>query len=122
MFIDDLLALASTHKWVPVAAIAIGLLLRLAKRDPKVARHKRWFPWTSLVLGIVAGVLARIWLKETPGVCLLGGLFAGTLPVSGHEMLVEAFRKGKELPVLVPEEDRKLDKSLLNGKGRSDVV
>lgn len=115
MFTDDLLALANAHKWVPLAAILIGLLLRVAKRDPKVMRHKRWLPWVSVGLGVVAGILAKVWLKEHASVCVVGGLFAGTLPVSGHEMLVEAFRQGKELPVFVGDDNRKLDKNTLNG-------
>lgn len=114
--LEELLLLAGTHRWVPVAAVLIWLLLRLAKKDPKIAQRKRWFPWVSLAMGLAAGVLARFSLHETAVSAFVGGLFAGCLPIVGHEAFVEAVRSGKETPIWALPADKKT----LNGKGSSE--
>lgn len=112
--IEDLLTLAGSHRWVPTAAVLIWLLLRLAKKDPKLAQRKRWFPWVSLGMGVAAGIVARVSLHEPNVAAFVGGLFAGCLPIVGHEAFVEAVSAGKETPIWALPADRS---KYLNGKG-----
>jgi hypothetical protein len=94
---DELLSIAITkHPWVLIGSVLVGLLLRAFKNDSR--KRKRLYPWISLGLGILCGVGAHLLFKETAAASVVGGLFVGVLPVSGHQLVVESLRNGKEIP------------------------
>jgi len=87
------------HKWVAVASVVIGLLVRLSKTDV------RWFPtldarWRALlavVLGVASGVLDKVATGTAWAPALIGGLVSGMLAVTSHDVVIEGFRRGREL-------------------------
>lgn len=98
--VDDVLALVAGHKWVALAAVVIGLVVRLLKDDTALPTIKaRWRPWAAIGLGIVAGVLEKVSDGMAWKPALLGGLFAAVAAIVGHDLLIEGVRGGKELPV-----------------------
>lgn len=88
------------HKWVPIAAIVIGLLVRLQKTGKLPLLDKippNYRSWLALGLGLVSGVLDRVvqgthWLTA-----ILDGLLAGVLAITAHDTLIEGLRSGKEI-------------------------
>lgn len=94
------------HKWVALAAILIGLLVRLLKDDTStipVVVPAKWRPWLALGLGLVAGALDRVATGTPWGEALIAGAIAGLLPVVGHQYLIESLRGGQELGGVKPE-------------------
>lgn len=97
--IDAVGQLVADHKWVAVASAVIGLLVRLSKRDiawlPSI--DARWRALLAVVLGVASGVLDKV-ANGTPWrAALLGGLFSGMLAISSHDVIIEGFRRGKEI-------------------------
>ncbi len=102
MDLDTLLDLFARHQWVAVATVVIGLLVRASKQDvpwfPLVITA-RWRPLASLVLGLASGVLQAVSTGTTLRDALLGGFISGVTAIAGHDTLVDALRKGKDLPL-----------------------
>jgi hypothetical protein len=97
-------------KWSAAGAIAIGLVVALAKQGwfsqfiasklPPVA-----IPYVAVVLGSLGMVSTQV-LAGKPWLPALGaGILAGVLSVFGHETLIEGVRKGKEI---IPEYVKKV--------------
>lgn len=102
MDIDQFVALIQSHAWIPLASIAIGFAVRLVKSDAAVA----WFPvaippqvrsWLALGLGLVAGVLDKVVAGSSWSVALMGGIAAAITAISGHELVIESLRGGREI-------------------------
>lgn len=88
-------------KWWAVAALVIGLVIRLLKSDVKIPINipAPYRVWIALGLGIVAGACNKVASGMTWRAALLWGLGAAIAAIVGHETLVESLRRGKELPV-----------------------
>lgn len=100
--IDTAIRLAREHSWVPLAAVVVGIFVRLAKDD----RVVRWFPlaipprWRAIIalsLGLTAGVLEALRGGDTWGSAIVGGVMAGVLPIAGHEIVVQGLRGGRDI-------------------------
>lgn len=102
--INSAIELARGHDWIPLAAVVIAVLVRLAKSDRVVqwfpiAISPRWRAWAAVVLGVMAGVVQKLAAGGKWTAALVGGLVAGIAAVSGHELLVEGLRKGRDFGV-----------------------
>lgn len=100
--LTDLWKLISTHQWVLVASVVIGLLVRLVKDDPAVS----WIPFTlapkyrpgvALGLGIVSAVLHSVATGVAFSTALIEGLSAAMLAITSHDVVIEGGRGGREL-------------------------
>lgn len=92
--------LIAQHKWVGLAALVIGLIVRLMKEDtrfPPFALAARWRPMLALGLGIASGVLQATSTGTPWRDAILGGLVSGVVAISGHEAIVESIRNGKDV-------------------------
>lgn len=101
--------LAKSGAWIPLAALVIGVLIRLSKTDAAVA----WFPVNlqprirsaaALVLGFASGIVAGLTGGGHWPTALAGGLVAGMLAITTHEVVVEGFRDGRDIgsPKTIP--------------------
>jgi hypothetical protein len=100
--LNQLLTLANGHAWIPLAAVAVGFIVRLSKSDKAVAWlpvniPAAYRPWLSLGLGVVSGALAKLAAGRSWPEAVIGGIFAGVLPITGHELFVESLRGGREV-------------------------
>lgn len=96
------LDLIAKHQWVGLAALIIGLLVRLMKEDtkfPPFAIPARWRPVVALGLGEASGLLQAVSTGTPWREALLGGLISGALAVTGHGAIVDALRNGKDVPL-----------------------
>jgi hypothetical protein len=100
--INQVSELAQSGEWIAIGAIGVGLLVRLSKSDKFAA----WFPvnvsaqwrsWAAMGLGVVYGVLQAVAGGKPWKTALVGGVVSALLAVSGHELIVESIRKGREL-------------------------
>jgi hypothetical protein len=101
-FLTQLLALAKAHSWVALAALVIGLLVRLVRDDSTVAWFpvtipSRWRPLIALGLGIVSGVLNQLVLKVDWATAIVGGIVSAVTAMGGHAVVINALRNGREL-------------------------
>jgi hypothetical protein len=104
---DDLsaaVALAKSHNWIPLTAVVVAALIRVAKSDRAVAWFPvavspRWRAWAALLLGVALGVLQKLATGGTWLEAIVGGLVAGQVAISGHELVVEGLRKGRDIGV-----------------------
>jgi len=94
-----LLALAQQHKWFALAALVIGLVVRLLKSDGPIPINvpAKYRAWLAVGLGIVAGVLDMIGAGTAWKEALLGGILAAFAAISGHQLVVESLRSGREV-------------------------
>jgi len=99
--VDSAISLVRSKAWIPLASLLIGLFVRLSKTDAAVA----WFPvnlrpkvrpYVALAGGILTGVAAGLvggsWLSA-----LTGGVVAGMLAITAHDVVVESIRNGREI-------------------------
>jgi hypothetical protein len=99
--VDEAVSLAHGHAWIPLASLIINVLLRLSKTDAAVD----WFPVSirprvrpvaALVLGVASGVLAGLvggsWFSA-----IVGGIVAGMMAITTHDVVVESIRKGRDI-------------------------
>jgi hypothetical protein len=101
-FITQLLALAKAHSWVALAALVIGLLVRLVRDDSTVAWFpitipSRWRPLIALGLGIVSGILNALVAKVDWPAAIVGGVVSAVTAMGGHAIVINALRNGREL-------------------------
>jgi hypothetical protein len=101
-FITQILALAKAHSWVALAALIIGLLVRLVRDDSTVAWFpitipSRWRPLIALGLGMVSGVLNQLIAKVDWPSAIVGGVVSAVTAMGGHAILINALRNGREL-------------------------
>jgi hypothetical protein len=115
---QDIVTLVENKAWIPLAAIVIGLVVRLTKSD----RFAAWFPINvppqyraalALALGAVAGVISEFAKSGNWKSAIVGALLAGLMPIAAHDIVVEGVRKGRDigepkrpppLPLLAPED------------------
>lgn len=93
--------MASRGQWIPLASLAIGLIVRLLKSDTKLPIDvpPRLRSPLALVLGMVAAVLDRVATGVTWKVAILSGIVASVFAIVGHDTFIMSLRGGKEIPV-----------------------
>lgn len=99
---ENLGELIAQRKWILVAAIAIGLVVRLLKSDTRIPIDipTRWRVWLALGLGIVAGVLERVGTGEGRwSTAIADGLVASLLAIVAQNTMIDSLRGGKEIVV-----------------------
>lgn len=101
MTFDSLLALALAHKWVAVASVVIGALVRLAKSDTvlPIDVPAKWRPLFAMGLGVVSGVLEHVAAGTSWRDAVLGGVVSAVLAILGHEWVVERLLGDRAMPI-----------------------
>lgn len=99
-----LMDLISQHRWFFLAAIVIGLSVRLLKSDtigPVIPSKYRAL--VAIVMGGASGIAIPVLQKLGNGVppkdALMWGFFAAFSAIAGHNVIVDAARGGKDLPM-----------------------
>ncbi|HMI94594.1 MAG TPA: hypothetical protein VK509_24640 [Polyangiales bacterium] len=99
---QDVVQLVEDKAWIPLAAVLIGLVVRLSKSDKFAA----WFPinvppkWRApfaLGLGLVAAVVSEVAKGGNWKAAIVGGLFASFMAITSHDIVVEGARDGREI-------------------------
>lgn len=101
---QQLLDLFSAHQYAlltyAILALLIGALVRLCKDDspiPLLAKIPSvWRPRLAIALGIVGGVFTSLASKVPLQAAIMQGVLAAFTAISGHELLVEGARGGRE--------------------------
>src|SRR5258708_36951066 len=97
---DQILLLVSAHKWIALAALVVGALMRLLKAGklgaPMAKLPARWRPMVAVGLGTLAGVLDAGGNGTKWQVAVGGGVISAALAVMGHDVIVEGFMGGTE--------------------------
>lgn len=96
--------LISQHRWFFLAAILIGLAVRLLKSDTiGPAIPAKWRALVAIVMGVASGiaipVLQKLGSGAPPKDALLWGVFAAFTAIAGHNVIVDAARGGKDVPM-----------------------
>ncbi len=100
---DQLFDFVMQRKWVAVAAIVIGIIVRLLKSDTKIPIDipPRWRAPLAVALGGAAGALDK--LAEQSDVtwtsALVKGLVAAGIAMITHTLVIDSARGGKEITV-----------------------
>lgn len=119
-FITQLVALMQAHKWLPVAALVIGALVRFAKSDVPIPFWNvpaKYRTWLAMGLGVVYGVFQSV-IGGTPLVtALLQGLAAAMMAIVGHEAIVEGVRGGRDIGVSKSSMAARAEKDLVAQRG-----
>ncbi|WP_394847415.1 hypothetical protein LZC95_08110 [Pendulispora brunnea] len=96
--IEEVIGLALDHKWVPVAALIIGAIIRVLKSARPIGIvPPAWRPWLALALGAVAGVLQAVLAGSSWTKAVTDGLVAAMTAIAGHDLVIESLRGGREL-------------------------
>lgn len=102
MELQSILDLIERHQWVGLAAVIIGLVVRLMKDDtrfPPLSIPPRWRPWVALALGVVSGVLQAASTGTPWKDALLGGVVSACTAIAGHDTIVNSLRGGRDVPM-----------------------
>ena len=104
MPITDILPMIQAHAWVPLAALAIGFLVRTLKSDAFVlpswaAVAAPYRPLLVLALGIVSGVLDAVVAGTPWRDAIIGGLLSALMALIGHTAIVDVLRGGRDIGV-----------------------
>lgn len=93
--------LVGQHKWVAVAAIVIGLLVRVVKSDIKIPINipPAARPWLALGLGLLSGVLEKAATGRTWTSAIVDGVVSAVIAMVAHDAVIGGLRGGKEIPV-----------------------
>lgn len=98
--VPTIVSLFDSHAWIPLAALLVGLLVRLSKSDVPIPGWNipaKYRPALALGLGMVGGVLDAIVAGKPWKVAVAEGLFAASLAILGHTIGIEALRGGREI-------------------------
>lgn len=96
----DLSALIAAHQWYALAAIAVGLLIRLLKDDTKLPTlPAKWRPWLVVAAGVIAAVVSKLQGGASLKDAIVNGAIVGLLPIVAHQLGVESLLGGKEVPL-----------------------
>jgi hypothetical protein len=101
MNIESFVTLVLAEKYVIVAALVIGVLVRVVKSDTKLPINipPRYRVWLALALGAFASVLERVATGIDWKQAAVDGAFAALLAVTGHNVIVGSIRNGKDVPL-----------------------
>lgn len=91
------------RKWVALAALVIGFIVRLLKSDTKIPIDipPQWRVWLALGLGAASGVLDKFVEagNTTWTSALVQGLVAAVVAIISHNVVIDSLNGGKELNV-----------------------
>jgi hypothetical protein len=96
--------LAKSGAWTALAALVISVLVRVSKSDAAVS----WCPVNvpprmraagAIVLGFASGIAAGLANGGRWPAAMAGGLVAGMLAITAHEVVVEGFRDGRDIGI-----------------------
>lgn len=100
---EQLEALILNHKWIPLAAVVIGLIVRLGKYDTKIPINvpPQLRFWLALALGAVAGTLDKFVEggNTTWTSALLHGGMASAIAILTHNGIIQSLNGGQELNI-----------------------
>lgn len=98
MKLDTILPFLLAHKWLALAVVVVGAIVRLSKSDAKFPLDvpAKWRPLLSVALGLGLGVLERRAAGKTWFEAINSGLLVGSIPILAHGLGIEWLRKGKE--------------------------
>lgn len=100
MDLANILTLVSEHRYLPLVAVVIGLLVRTTKADvigPTLPGALR--PYLAGGLGLVGAAANMIVLGASLKDALVMGIGAPLLALVGHKLGIEVVRDGKEIPL-----------------------
>jgi hypothetical protein len=99
----EIIALVTQHKWVAIAALVVGMILRLVKDDVTfpVNISPKWRVWLALGLGGASGALNKLVEagNTTWTTALTQGLLAAGLAIVSHNVFIDSLRGGREIVV-----------------------
>lgn len=98
---DTTIALAMNHQWIPLAALVIGLVVRVLKDDTRVlptvpSKYRRPL---AFALGLAAGALQMVAAGTSWKDALATAVVAPLLAIGGHHIGIDLLRGGREIPV-----------------------
>ncbi len=98
---EQITALIKAHAWIPLAAIVIGLIVRLLKSDTKIPIDipPRWRAPLAVLLGVVASILDKVATGTPWKDAVIGGATATALAMVTHNLVIGSMRDGKEFVV-----------------------
>lgn len=98
---DQLAGLIDQRKWVPLAAVVIGFVVRLLKSDTKIpiTIPPRARIFIVFGLGVASSVLEKVVEGKTWTSALVGGAVSVAMAVLLHETVIASIRGGKEIPI-----------------------
>lgn len=98
---NDIVAAANAGQWILVAALAIGILVRLVKSDNKfpIDIPPRLRVWLALGLGVISGILMKVASGMTWKASIVAGLASSVTAILGQNVVIDSIRGGKEIPV-----------------------
>jgi small basic protein len=100
---QQLIDIVMQRKWVALAALVIGLVVRLLKSDTKIPIDipPKYRVWLALALGGAAGALDKLAGQSnvTWTTALVQGLVAALLAILGHNVVIDSMRGGKEFTI-----------------------
>jgi len=97
--LDAVISLVRDQRWLALAALVIGLVVRLLKSDGPIPWNlpARFRPWLAVGLGIVASCVDKVATGTPWRASIAAGLVAAFAAISGHQLLVESLRGGREI-------------------------
>lgn len=101
MSVEQILDMWKSGGWVPFAALAVGLIVRVTKEDTKLPIDipAKWRPMVAIVAGALLGAFEKVIAGGAWKDALLGGAAAAVLAIAGHYLGVDVARGGKDIPV-----------------------
>lgn len=93
--------MVAKRAWVPLAALVVGLIVRLLKSDTKVPIDvpPRVRVWLALGLGVLSGVLEAVATGRAWGDAIVGGVVSAALAILGQNVVIDSLRGGRELTI-----------------------
>lgn len=98
---DFLIDLVSKGQWLPLLVVVAGLFGRLLKADVPwfFTVPSRYRAWAVVGFGLLEGVLSKVAAGVSWPAAIVAGLLAGVGAISGHELVVEGIRNGRDIGV-----------------------
>jgi hypothetical protein len=105
--VSALLAALEGKQWVAAGALAIGLLVALAKQgwlSTKIASWlpPKYIPYEAMALGVLGVSSAEILAGKPIVAALIDGVMAGMGATAAHEIVIQSARSGKEFIPATP--------------------
>jgi hypothetical protein len=99
---DTIVQLIRTNAWIPLLALVVGALVRFTKSNTgreifNMYTKPEHRPLWAMVLAMVGAALDRLATGGTWYDAIAGGVVAGALAIAGHEIIVNTFRKGRDI-------------------------
>lgn len=98
---QQLLDLINQRRWIPLAALILGLIVRLLKSDTKIpiTIPPRLRMPLAIVLGAFVAGIDKLAETTTWTNALLSGGASAAFAILAHNFFIDSLRGGKELPI-----------------------